>query len=128
MLFPLAFRFLYPINVQQTSEVAIETAGMDIFPSEQLQRGVFEFNEQDPPNPRLLMLGYESESFALNSGTSLIFFIMQLFFLGTYLLLRPAKNRFCRQARWPNKIRRKIRLTLIWNGLIDFFYGAHVEL
>ena len=45
MLFPLAFRFLYPINVQETSTVAIETAGMDIFPSEQVQKGVFVFNE-----------------------------------------------------------------------------------
>ena len=38
MLFPLAFNCRYPINVADTSEVAIETASMDVFPVD-----VFEF-------------------------------------------------------------------------------------
>ena len=73
MLFPLAFNFLYPINVADTSEVAIETASMDIFPVD-----VFEFQafEEDPPSPRLVLLGFESENFADNSSTSLLFFIV----------------------------------------------------
>ena len=41
MLYPLAFKLLYPINVKETSKVALETAAMDIFPGIEVQKDLF---------------------------------------------------------------------------------------
>ena len=96
MLFPLAFNLLYPVNVRDTSEVAIETAAMDIFPTQDVLESNFDFESIDPPNPRLVMLGYDSSQFALNAGTSLIIFIVHLGLIGLYFLLEPFRLWICK--------------------------------
>ena len=128
MLYPLAFNFLYPVNVSDTSEVAIELASMEVFPSEAVQFESFDEEGEDSLNPRLAILGYENANFSTNAGTSLLLFNFMMLMIGLYLLLKPCKDRCCQRAKWPNKIRDKIKKTILWSGFIDFFHGAHIDL
>ena len=128
MLFPLAFNLLYPVNVRDTSEVAIETAAMDIFPTQDVLESNFDFESIDPPNPRLVMLGYDSSQFALNAGTSLIIFIVHLGLIGVYFLLEPFRLWICKGQKWLHKLQKKIRDAMLWNGMLDFLFGAQIEM
>ena len=128
MLYPMAFYLLYPITVTDCNEVMIELAGLDVIPSETIQSGVFEFEEEEPPIPRLDELGYGSPNFALNCGTSLIFFQMQLLLMIVYFGLEMAQKYYCKETTWPKRTRKKIRDFLFWNAILDFLNGAQIEM
>ena len=72
MVFPLAFNVLYPINVERASSYFILAATFETLPAEDWNKSLLDFTEEELENPRLEKLSYESQSFALNSGTGLI--------------------------------------------------------
>ena len=76
MVYPLAFKLLFPVNVILTSNYFILAASFEILPSEEMNRSMMDFTEEGPRNLRLEKLTYDSESFALNTGTSMILLLL----------------------------------------------------
>ena len=76
MIVPLAFNVLYPVNVETVSSYFILAATFETLPAEDLNTSIFTFTETEIDNPRLVKMSYESDSFALNSGTGLILLVV----------------------------------------------------
>ena len=64
----------------------------------------------------------------MNCGTSLLLFQGQLAFVGLYFLIGLMRKCCYEKAKFPQRLRSKIKATLFWNGFIDFFAGAQIEM
>ena len=60
MIFPLAFRLLYPTNLRRVGEILVKLAIFEILPAEAINKALFSFTESnEAENVRLESIGYE---------------------------------------------------------------------
>ena len=72
MLIPAAFKILYPLNVVEMNKSLINLAFFDVLPSQDIINSIFSLTESPVTNPRYENIGFESDNFLLNVGTSII--------------------------------------------------------
>ena len=78
LVYPLGFHLLHPINYAKSSNLYVEVAQVDVFPSDWLNEQLFEFTETEAYSLGLEKLKMETKNFALNAGSAIFVFILMM--------------------------------------------------
>ena len=117
----------FPGTAQEVVSYLIDIATLDLLPTDEIFETVFDDGLPDEDEDELpeeqLDTGYESEFFAINAGSLLIFFLIQVLLLVLAFICKPCESAFT-FCRTPI---RKVKAWLLFNPILRLLLEATLD-